>query len=57
MSILAHATYGALRFDMEKRDLAKQAQQEIAEAKRIQKQTGCTWGDALRLVLKEKNHG
>ena len=57
MSILAHATYGAPRFDLEKHDLAKQAQQEIKEAKRLQKQTGCSWGDALSLVLKEKNHG
>jgi hypothetical protein len=50
MSILAHATYGASKFDAEKRDLDNRIQFEIAEARRIQQQTGCAWSDALRIA-------
>lgn len=36
----------------QKRNLAQQMQFDIQEAKRIQKQTGCTWTEALRLAAK-----
>lgn len=48
MSAIAHATYAAQGFDAEKRALAATAQHEIAQAKHIQRQTGCTWTEALR---------
>lgn len=50
MSLLAHSTCGAPAFDAEKRALRYRAQQEIAEAKRVQAQTGCTWTEALRIA-------
>lgn len=50
MSHLAHSTYAAPGFEAEKKALDKQIQAEIAEAKRIQQQTGCTWTEALRLA-------
>lgn len=50
MSRLAHATYAAPGFEAEKRALDKVIQAEIREAQRIQRQTGCTWTEALRLA-------
>jgi hypothetical protein len=50
MTRLAHATAGAPGLDAEKRELADIAQHEIAEARRIQTQTGCSWTEALRLA-------
>lgn len=52
MSRLTHATYGAPGFEAEKRAAAKQDQHEIEEAKRIWRQTDCTWSEALRLAYK-----
>ena len=52
MNSLAHTTYGAQGFKAEKRALAELAQEEIQNAKCIQKQTGCTWTEALRLAAK-----
>ena len=43
-------TYGKAQPDAEKRALRYRAQQEIAEAKRVQAQTGCTWPEALRIA-------
>jgi hypothetical protein len=50
MSRLAHATYSAPGFAAEKAAQAAQAQHEIREAKRIQRETGCSWSEALRLA-------
>lgn len=52
MSLLAHATYGAPRMEREKRNLTNHIAMELQEAKRIQKQLGCTWGVALRLAAR-----
>jgi hypothetical protein len=52
MSLLAHTTYGARGFEAEKRALNKRIQAEIIEAKRIQQQTGCKWGEALQLAAR-----
>ena len=52
MSRLAHATFAAPGFSAEKRQQAAQAQHEIQKAKRIQRETGCTWTEALRLAAK-----
>ena len=52
MSLLAHATYAAGGLDMHTLRKAQDAQiqAEIIEAKRIQKQIGCSWGEALRIA-------
>lgn len=50
MSRLAHAALGAIGLDAEKRELADTAQREVAQAKRIQQQTGCSWTEALRIA-------
>lgn len=50
MTRLAHATAGAPGLDAERRELADIAQHEVAEAHRIQAQTGCSWDEALRLA-------
>jgi hypothetical protein len=50
MSRLAHAIYGAKGFEAEKKALDKRIQAEIAEAKRIQRASGCGWSEALRVA-------
>jgi hypothetical protein len=50
MSILAHATYGALKFTAQKRNLDRRIQDEIQQALALQQQTGCSWSEALRLA-------
>jgi hypothetical protein len=52
VSLLAHATAGAAgaHLERETRALADLAQHEVAEARRIQAQTGCTWTEALRIA-------
>lgn len=55
MSKLAHSTFAAPGFEAEKRAQASQAQHEILEAKRIQKETGCTWTEALRIAYATKD--
>ncbi len=52
MSLLAHATLGAPGLEPQKRALTNHIKAELAEAKRIQKQLGCTWTQALRLAYK-----
>jgi hypothetical protein len=39
-------------FEPEKRAMANHIQRELAEAKRIQQQLGCTWTQALRLAYR-----
>ena len=55
MSLLAHSTYGAPGFGRERKallaDLANQRNLEIKNAKAIQKQTGCTWAEAVRRAI------
>lgn len=55
MNKIAHAVFGAPGFDTEKKDQANQAQHEIQEAKRIQRQTGCTWSEALKAAAHVPN--
>lgn len=58
MSLLAHATYAVgkvpassrMNVKARKRELDAQIQFEIAEAKRIQEQVKCSWGEAIRLA-------
>jgi hypothetical protein len=50
MSRLAHSTYAAPGFKPEKTNQKRNAQAEIIEAKKIQKQVGCSWSEALRLT-------
>lgn len=50
MSRLAHAALGAAGLEAEKRDQAARAQREVAQAKHIQQQTGCSWTEALRIA-------
>jgi hypothetical protein len=54
MSLLAHATFAAHGHDMKalRRSLDAQIQFEILEAKRIQREVGCTWAEALRLAAR-----
>ncbi|MBS0454040.1 MAG: hypothetical protein JSS14_22280 [Proteobacteria bacterium] len=52
MSLLAHATFGARGFQAERRALDARIQAEIVEAKRLQRELGCTWSEALRLAKK-----
>ncbi len=57
MSLLAHATYAigfvpaSSRMNVKrlKRELDEKIQFEIVEAKRIQEQLKCSWGEAVRL--------
>lgn len=53
MSRLAHTTLGAQGFEKEKQELGAAIQHEIQEAKRIQEQTGCTWGEALTAAYRK----
>ncbi|MFN3888116.1 MAG: hypothetical protein ACK4MG_14270 [Aquabacterium sp.] len=50
MSAMAHACLAAPRMDAQRKELDLRIQAEIAEAKRIQQQTGCAWTEALRLA-------
>jgi hypothetical protein len=50
MSLLAHATYASRGFDIQKRNLDRRIKDETIEAKNIQKQTGCSWSEALRIA-------
>lgn len=50
MSRLAHAALGAPGFVAEKRAAHEESQAIIVEAKRIQREQGCTWTDALRIA-------
>lgn len=50
MSLLAHACLMARGFEAERRALDKRIQDEAMEARRIQRQLGCSWSDALRLA-------
>ena len=55
MSHLAHATCAvlgvyALKAKAERDAIDHHIQTEIADAKRIQKETGCSWSEALRLA-------
>lgn len=52
MSLLAHSTFGAPGFKAEKRDLDKRIQFEAREARRLQRELGCTRTEALRLAAK-----
>lgn len=52
MSLLAHATAAANGEEQlrARKEMAKTAQREVVDAKRIQRQTGCTWTNALLLA-------
>ena len=52
MSLLAHACLAApgLDFKAMRTALDERIQYEIREAQRIQEQTGCSWGEALRIA-------
>lgn len=60
MSLLAHATYAIasvpassrMKLKVRKRELDEQIQFEIREAKRIQREVGCSWGEAVRLATR-----
>jgi hypothetical protein len=52
MSLLAHATCGARGLEPDRKALDKRIQHEITEAKRIQRETGCSWSEALRIAGK-----
>ena len=56
MSLLAHSTYGAPGFGAERKallaDRDAKRRLEVANAKRIQKQLGCTWAEAIRAATK-----
>lgn len=57
MSRLTHATYAAPGFEIERRELDKTIRAETLEAKRIQREEGCTWAEAMRQVrLAEDTH-
>lgn len=61
MSRLAHSTYGAPGFGPERKallaDLDAKQRLEVASAKAIQKQTGCTWAEAIRVATKTRHAG
>ena len=50
MSALAHASLGAPGFEAEKKAAADRAKREIIEARRLQRETGCSWTAALRVA-------
>ena len=50
MSRLAHAALGAPGFATEKRAAHEESQAIIVEAKRIQRDLGCTWTEALHIA-------
>lgn len=56
MSLLAHSTYAAPGFEVEKRNLHNVIQHETAEANRIQRDTGCSRTEALRLAKALTDH-
>lgn len=51
--MIAHHCIGAPGMAPEKRALDAHIQAEIAEAKRIKAQLGCSWTEALRLARKQ----
>ena len=59
MSRLAHSIYGAPGFGPERKallaDLDAKRRLEVTNAKAIQKQTGCTWAEAIRAATND-NH-
>ena len=48
MSLLAHTTRAAWGMQKERRELDKQRLLEVNDAKRIQREMGCTWAEAIR---------
>ncbi len=52
MSVLAHSMRAARGLEPRRRDLDKEIQSEIVEAKRIQKEIGCGWAESLRLAAR-----
>ena len=46
---LAHAAFGTSKSPAERKNFDGLIQDEIIEAKRLQKQLGVTWSEALRL--------
>jgi hypothetical protein len=52
MAKLTHATFAAKGYDMrtKRKELDQRIQDEIIEAKRIQREHGCSWSEALRLA-------
>jgi len=52
MSFLGDAVYAAKGFALEKRELDCAIRFEVDEAKRIQRQIGCSWSEALRIASK-----
>ena len=53
MSLLAHATRAAWGMQKERRELDKQRLLEVNDAKRIQRETGCTWAESLRVAANQ----
>lgn len=54
MSRLAHAALGAPGFATEKRAAHEESQAIIVEAKRIQRELGCTWTEALHIADRKR---
>jgi hypothetical protein len=50
MSLIAHKCLAAPGFAVERKELDKQIQFEVREAKRIQQEQQCSWSEALRLA-------
>ena len=50
MSLLAHSTCAHWSMQKERRDLDVQRLHEVNEARRIQRETGCTWAQAIRIA-------
>lgn len=50
MSLLAHALCAAWGMQTQRRELDKQRLLEVNEAKHIQRETGCTWAQAIRIA-------
>lgn len=54
MSRLAHAALGAPGLAAEKRAAHEEAQAAVVEAKRIQRELGCTWTEALHIADRKR---